>query len=447
MANNKNKTKKTPSKVAAIIVEGYKSIATRARIELRPLTILAGANSSGKSSAMQPWLLLKQTLDERFDPGPLKIDGGDIEFTSSEQLLSRNEKGEINPQLSVGIEDKKGESLILTFRAKEHTEEHRGFELLEMVYFHGDTPTIFKENMSLDETSFKLPEELIKFHRSLPKEFGNYKWEISRQRCFLGLRLRSDKNIFPFPIFASPASLMEEIARGIIHVPGLRGNPVRTYRKAAVGHVFPGAFQNYHASIINAWKEKNDKRLNQLEKSLEALGLTSKIKAINLNDAEIEIRIGRTLYPKNGSKNDCVSIADVGFGVSQVLPVIVALLTAEKGQIVYLEQPEIHLHPLAQVRLAKLLADAAKRGVIVVAETHSDKLLLGVQALVAEDKLDKDLVKLHWFKRNPKTGFTTITPGELDKNGAFGDWPEDFGEVGLDIEGRYLDAAISGENS
>ena len=56
-----------------------------------------------------------------------------------------------------------------------------------------------------------------------------------------------------------------------------------------------------------------------------------------------------------------VNIADVGFGVSQVLPVLVALIVAEPGQLVYLEQPELHLHPRAQVALARVLADAAKQ--------------------------------------------------------------------------------------
>ena len=79
-----------------------------------------------------------------------------------------------------------------------------------------------------------------------------------------------------------------------------------------------------------------------------------------------------------------VSIADVGFGVSQVLPVLVALIVAEPGRLVYLEQPELHLHPRAQVALAQVLAAAAKRGVRVVAETHSSLLLLAVQTLVAE---------------------------------------------------------------
>jgi predicted ATPase len=70
-----------------------------------------------------------------------------------------------------------------------------------------------------------------------------------------------------------------------------------------------------------------------------------------------------------------VSIADVGFGVSQALPAIVAILVAEPGQLVYLEQPEIHLHPKAQRNMAVILAQAAKRNIKIVIETHSIILL------------------------------------------------------------------------
>ena len=133
-----------------------------------------------------------------------------------------------------------------------------------------------------------------------------------------------------------------------------------------------------------------------------------------------------------------VSIADVGFGVSQTLPVVVALREARPGQLVYLEQPEIHLHPRAQTAMAKVLADAAGRGVHVVAETHSALLILGIQTLVAEGKLAPELVKLHWFER--REGLTKVRSADLDETGSFGDWPEDFADVALEAQGRYLDA-------
>ena len=154
----------------------------------------------------------------------------------------------------------------------------------------------------------------------------------------------------------------------------------------------------------------------------------------------MELQVGRLPRAARGGARDLVSIADVGFGVSTTLPILVALLAAQPGQIVYIEQPEIHLHPRAQTALAAILARAAKRGVRVIAETHSAQLLLGVQTLVAEGELPPELVSLNWFNRN-KQGFTTVDKADLDRAGAFGEWPVDFGEVMLESESRYLDAA------
>ena len=74
--------------ITKIAVKGFKSIAEECEIDICPLTVLAGANSSGKSSIMQPLLMLKQTLEESYDPGPLLINGPNVQFTFAEQFLS-----------------------------------------------------------------------------------------------------------------------------------------------------------------------------------------------------------------------------------------------------------------------------------------------------------------------------------------------------------------------
>ena len=136
-----------------------------------------------------------------------------------------------------------------------------------------------------------------------------------------------------------------------------------------------------------------------------------------------------------------VNIADVGLGVSQALPILVALITAGIGQLVYIEEPEIHLHPRAQSKMAEVLVAAARRGVKVVVETHSSILLLGIQTLVAKGELDENEVILHWFEPD-KSGNTKITSAELDEAGRFGNWPEDFADTTLEAQKEYLNSAI-----
>ena len=94
MASTKPSPKEDDSKqdgINSVTIQGFKSLAQEARLEVRPLTILAGANSSGKSSIMQPLLLLKQTLQASYDPGPLLLNGPNAKFTSVDQLMSRTE--------------------------------------------------------------------------------------------------------------------------------------------------------------------------------------------------------------------------------------------------------------------------------------------------------------------------------------------------------------------
>src|SRR5437667_4930638 len=103
--------------ITRITVGGFKSIGQEQSIEIKPLTILAGANSSGKSSIMQPLLLLKQTLDATYDPGPLLLNGPNVKFTRADQFFSR--VGEHRDKLVVGF-CFGYEQTILSFRRSEH---------------------------------------------------------------------------------------------------------------------------------------------------------------------------------------------------------------------------------------------------------------------------------------------------------------------------------------
>ncbi len=420
-----------------ISVRGFKSLYDECSIEIRPLTILAGANSSGKSSIMQPLLLMKQTLEAPFDPGPLLLNGPYLKFTYSQQLFSRlssKRPGSDSFDIKVAF----GENLAVNsrFQSGYGKGENLPIEINSTVY------EIKEEHFPLvidslnREASNVIPPSLKKLkdvYQNL-SDSKTIQGIVKRNRCFLDLDAYMDGDFLKSINLSSP--LIKPIQE-MIHVSGVRGNPERTYQTTTVKNQFPGAFDRYVASIIKNWQNEEDPRLLELGNKLERLGLTWKIHAKQINDVQIELEIG---IPGYRGVNDTVNIADVGFGVSQTLPVLVALLVAEPGQLVYLEQPEIHLHPRAQIALAEILAEAADRGVRVVTETHSELLLVAIQSLVAEEKLSPDTVKLHWFSRGDD-GVTKVSSADLDDAGAFGDWPEDFGEVSLKLDHRYLNAA------
>jgi len=89
----KSRTESVAEGLTRIAVTGFKSIGERQSIGLAPLTILAGANSSGKSSMMQAPLLLKQTLEAPYDPGPLLLRGPNVAFSSADQLFHKTARG------------------------------------------------------------------------------------------------------------------------------------------------------------------------------------------------------------------------------------------------------------------------------------------------------------------------------------------------------------------
>ncbi|MBW7863745.1 MAG: DUF3696 domain-containing protein [Candidatus Hydrogenedentes bacterium] len=432
--------KHDPVRISGIAVRGFKALRDEKRIDIKPLTILAGANSSGKSSIMQPLLLLKQTLEAPNDPGALLLDGPCVRFTSMEQLLSKCPTTDKVRRFSVRLDLSNGRSLETVYRAK----QKEGFEVERLTYVTSRKKTVIKPGMTHTQIMAVVPSPF----NNQPKYYDKGReteltWHIVRDRCFLsfGLYMMEYGKVRPFSYMTeiSPGLDFIPIIKSIIHLPGLRGNPQRNYSKNAVAPVFPGTFENYVASLVTHWQSNDKDKLKELGRLLEHLGLSWKVDAKAIDDTQVELRVGRLPCGKRGGANDLVSIADVGVGISQVLPVLVALVAGEPGQLVYIEQPEIHLHPRAQRRLAHALCEAAKRGVVLVVETHSALLLREVQTLVALGQMPKEDVSLQWFQRNEE-GETVISTATLDENGAYGDWPEDFDETELDAEQAYLDA-------
>src|SRR5262245_9344460 len=348
--------------ITELSVAGYKSIKPEQKIEIRPLTILAGANSSGKSSMLQPVLLLKQTLEAPYDPGTLLLYGPNIKFTSVDQLLARIGKGESSDILEIGVKASRNRFLKLTLR-KQH---RQGFSIDQMQSpaLLGD-PGVWPGMSERELQELKLIQDMDSADDVAALRQENHKWQLQQRRCFLELALVIQTPDRVIASLTQPLTMgLDTLIAEVIHVPGVRGNPERAYPVAAVGGKYPGTFEKYTASVIAEWsKAKDEASLRGLDSDLVRLGLTGGVWPHSLNDTQIELQVSRLPHLPPRKPEDRVNIADVGFGVSQTLPVLVALRVAKPGQLVYLEQPETHLHPRAQTALADIVASAAERGV------------------------------------------------------------------------------------
>ena len=432
--------------ISKITVSGFKSISQETPVEIRPLTILAGTNSSGKSSLMQPLLLLKQTLEAQYDPGPLLIDGPHVKCTLASQFLSGVANGGKSTKAMTVEVESDGESTKLTFAKTDRAP----IEVTEMarknvLVLGTDTrPHRVNWEIKVSDSERRL-EEVFKVAIG---DRSNYfppakrvEYAIQRERCFLNVEasfyIGKDDNGPVFTIQTLNSGDVGSAIIRIIHLSGLRGNPERAYPLVPAGSIFPGLFQKYAASVIHAWiKDKEAVKLDELNKALDLLGLQSNIATEEIEETQVGVSVSRN---RRSAEDDRVSIADVGLAVSQVLPVLAALIVAEAGQLVYIEQPEIHLHPRAQWKMAQLLADAANRGVRLVIETHSSLLLQGILTCVADGAISPEKVALHWFSRN-EDGITKVTTADLDPEGRVGEWPIDFDDVEMKATNDYLDA-------
>jgi hypothetical protein len=198
-------------RITRLAVQGFKSIATRQNIDIAPLTILAGANSFGKSSIMQPLLLLKQTLDTIYDPGALNIGGENVKFTEAKQFLSQqNERQELDLEIGVGG----NASLGITFEKTTPTSaldvvEQRWTDDDQTSKLRSDSPRVSRDRFWLRPASAEDPAARLKAH--------------VRERV-------------------PPISFLDRLIREVIQVPGLRGRRERLYPVANTGPMFPGTF-------------------------------------------------------------------------------------------------------------------------------------------------------------------------------------------------------------
>lgn len=119
---------------------------------------------------------------------------------------------------------------------------------------------------------------------------------------------------------------------------------------------------------------------------------------------------------------------NVGFGITVIFPILVAILWASKDTLILLENPEVYLHPKGQSHIGQLLALAASCGIQIIVETHSDHILNGIRLAVHRQDLNPDDVAIHYFQREEKDGKiqTKVISPRMYRDGGIDRWPDGF---------------------
>lgn len=141
-----------------------------------------------------------------------------------------------------------------------------------------------------------------------------------------------------------------------------------------------------------------------------------------LNVSELRFR-----FIEGANKTESYRCVNVGFGLTYVLPIIVALLSSREGDIIILENPEAHIHPAGQRKLGELIGECGQRGIQVIVETHSDHIMNGIRVAVKNGTLDKENVNFAYFYKETFGDYEhkCMFP-KIDGNGKFDMWPEGF---------------------
>ena len=193
------------------------------------------------------------------------------------------------------------------------------------------------------------------------------------------------------------------------------------------------------------WRAKSPRQSfpSFIARWLQRLGLISsfRIAEIAPDRDEFEVRV------KVSPRSEEVRLTDVGFGISQVLPVVVQTFYAPAQSTVIMEQPEIHLHPSVQSALADLLLagitareDSQPRGIQLIIESHSEHLLRRLQRRIAEGSVDQSDVALYVCSQT-SAGNSSIERLEVDRHGDILNWPHDF--FGDELEDVAIQAELA----
>lgn len=347
------------------------------KLPLADLTLLSGSNASGKSSIMQALVLLHQTMREHEWSTRLVLNGDSLKLGTVADVVDKVH-GRRNIEIAL-IAD--GEFFRWCFSG-ERSDMSFAVDRVEVGSIANETPSLLQyllphvEEGSVSGLAHSLRSlSYITAERIGPREF--YPLEDQQIATVVG-----------------PAG---EHAVSLLHL----GRDEKVLDGLALEDV-PAT------------------RLRQVEARMRVF-----FPGCGLAVEQVPRVNAVTLGLRTSDDTDFHRPIHVGFGLTQVLPIVVAALSANKGELLLIENPEVHLHPAGQALMGQFLADVARAGVQVIVETHSDHILNGIRRAVRSQRLNPEQVALHFFRPRIADEAQAISP-QLDKSGNIDVWPEGF---------------------
>lgn len=416
--------------ITSLSLENFKSFKTLDNLKIRPLTILLGRNSCGKSSIIQSLLLLKQTISEEND-SDLNVEGKYLKFSNLKDIsygVPKINQACIAYKIGIGS-GRDFANINIEFKNKKNEDSYVP-RLSKFIYFN-DKLNINFMNINKNSLSNNMSDILLDIKKN--KKFKDIKINGKLETNFknfipVHVNLHGQKN-FAFPIFIAFENTLIDVfyqdLKKIKYLSPIRANPERIYIHYSNNALDISENGGNSAHVL--WSKKNEmvdfdgqkiKLLDALHKCIEVLGLGQEISSEKISDMVFQIGL------KIKNSNSAVSLADVGFGYSQVLPVILLGLLNNNDNLLLIEQPEIHLHPSSASKLADLFLSFIKDKKKFIIETHSQELINKLRLRVIQDPSLKELINIVFIDQDENG--TQIKQFEIDENGMFPEWPNGF---------------------
>lgn len=434
----------------AIRLQRFKAFEDSGWIEFKPITLLFGYNSAGKSSILQALLMLKQSIKNMAEEVPFVFSSEKgIDLGAFEDVVHKHD-----------IDHKK--PMIISLRVDIEKEALTRLNKTELVSVNEETASYLEEN--IDDSEKTQIEFSIEISYNQKRRFIAVKGfsliDKENNRTILSMKKKGvsetekpeyfsefidckNKKIplswYNFVPIIKPEGEFEDISKvtdsirkaviigldGLVNIGPLRELPERTMlftgeKPASVGikgeDTFKLLFNDKHSASPMHLEEKLNSYLKKYNYLYEWNMLRSNLGQFVLKDI---------------STGTAANIVDVGFGISQVLPIAVQLYATGKNQILLIEQPEIHLHSKAQADIADLLIDTLeKEKKTIIVETHSENLLLRLRRRVAEGRIASEDIALYYVEQ--KNAVSTVHLMNINEYGDIEGMPEVFRDFFID---------------
>jgi predicted ATPase len=409
-----------------IELENFRAFSKRVRIDFRPITVLIGRNSSGKSSVLKLLQMLRQSVNGHEGPF-FQTEGRHVALGAWKDLKNRAARGRYF-KYEIG------------FQVKSPVSSRHMREFLKQKSSLSDVPKNFAV-AEVPSTDFTVKGERFYFGDGNRGKFEVSAYELDERVYSQSFGNLSEIGFLGFPMNATdPEDAFQSVVRNqlflspardffssIRHLGPTRNESPRTIQAESppdgeVGH--RGEYALSH--LVRMLGQKNRHDLPLVLKFCESV--------LHMDKVELKEQISGLLSSFEARNLDTKVqhwLADFGFGVSQCLPIFVQGAILTNGEVVTIEQPEAQLHPTAQLELGSFFAALwKKRGVSSIVETHSGNILLRLRKLVRAGELDPQDVGVAYF--HAENNITKVTNLKVQPDGELdGDLPMEF--FGADV--------------